>query len=213
MSSIWLDEDEGDPKGVEAVLEGRVKIGAVTLNEMRDSLGLDPYANAAADRPMVLTATGYVPIEANAGGQRGSETVQSESGPQKYLLAKVYNPEEPRVPKRNVGGGQWTKEGISEAASNANDLPDIPSSSHVDSSVNGGSQSDARNVRIAAASGLRCDGFAGGCQSGGTYGTNAMYRIRGLNLCMDCAVKMLGIENESSNEKVLTLSPFSIQGK
>ena len=45
------------PKGLEAVLEGRVKIGAVTLNEMRDSLGLDPYANAAADRPMVLTAT------------------------------------------------------------------------------------------------------------------------------------------------------------
>ena len=45
-----------------------MKLGAVTLNEMRDSLGLDPYANAAADRPMVLTATGYVPIEANAGG-------------------------------------------------------------------------------------------------------------------------------------------------
>jgi hypothetical protein len=60
----WLDEDEGDP---ETVLEGRVKLGAVTLNEMRDALGLDPFDNAAADRPMVLTATGYVPIEANAG--------------------------------------------------------------------------------------------------------------------------------------------------
>ena len=48
----------------ETALEGRVKLGALTLNEMRDSLGLDPYANAAADRPMVLTATGYVPIEA-----------------------------------------------------------------------------------------------------------------------------------------------------
>jgi hypothetical protein len=35
----WLDEDEGDP---ETVLEGRVKLGAVTLNEMRDALGLDP---------------------------------------------------------------------------------------------------------------------------------------------------------------------------
>ena len=69
LELVWLDEDDADPKGLESVLEGRVKLGAVTLNEMRDSLGLDPYANAAADRPMVLTATGYVPIEANAGGQ------------------------------------------------------------------------------------------------------------------------------------------------
>ena len=53
---------------MEAVLEGRVKLGALTLNEMRDALGLDPYANAAADRPRVLTAIGYVPIEVNGGG-------------------------------------------------------------------------------------------------------------------------------------------------
>jgi hypothetical protein len=63
----WLDED-ADTAELERSLEGRVKLGAVTLNEMRDALGLDPYANPAADRPMVLTLTGYVPIEANAGG-------------------------------------------------------------------------------------------------------------------------------------------------
>ncbi len=61
----WLDEDKDDP---EALYESRLKVGAVTLNEMRDALGLDPYDNAATDRPMVLAATGYVPIEANAGG-------------------------------------------------------------------------------------------------------------------------------------------------
>jgi hypothetical protein len=43
-------------------------LGAVTLNEMRDALGLDPYANAAAGRPMALTATGYLPIEAGVDG-------------------------------------------------------------------------------------------------------------------------------------------------
>ena len=64
----WLDED-ADPAAAEAALEARVKLGAVTLNEMRDALGLDPYADAAADRPMVLTASGYIPIEANAGAQ------------------------------------------------------------------------------------------------------------------------------------------------
>jgi hypothetical protein len=55
LELAWLDEDDGDP---ETVLEGLLKVGAVTLNEMRDALGLDPYDNAAADRPMVLTATG-----------------------------------------------------------------------------------------------------------------------------------------------------------
>jgi hypothetical protein len=37
LELAWLDEDEADPKGLEAVLEGRVKLGAVTLNEMRDA--------------------------------------------------------------------------------------------------------------------------------------------------------------------------------
>ena len=70
LELFWLDEDDNDSGKAEAALEARVKLGAVTLNELRDSLGLDPYANAAADRPMVLTATGYVPIEANAGGKQ-----------------------------------------------------------------------------------------------------------------------------------------------
>jgi len=67
----WLDEDDGAAEN-EAALEGRVKLGALTLNEMRVRLGLDPYVNAAADRPMVLTATGYVPIEAGAAANPSS---------------------------------------------------------------------------------------------------------------------------------------------
>ncbi len=50
LELAWLDEDEADPKGMEAVLEGRAKLGAVTLNEMHDAIGPDPYAHAAADR-------------------------------------------------------------------------------------------------------------------------------------------------------------------
>ena len=97
----WLDEDEGDP---ETVLEGRVKLGAVTLNEMRDALGLDPYDNAAADRPMVLTATGFVPIEANAGGEGANAGAKADSNP----VIKTFDPNQPRVPAGNSGGGQWT---------------------------------------------------------------------------------------------------------
>ena len=108
LELVWLDEDDADPKGLESVLEGRVKLGAVTLNEMRDSLGLDPYANAAADRPMVLTATGYVPIEANAGG-KAKPNANTQTG----LLVEKYSPDQPRVSAGNPDGGQWTTEGES----------------------------------------------------------------------------------------------------
>jgi hypothetical protein len=141
----WLDED-ADAAGLEASLEGRVKLGAVTLNEMRESLGLDPYANPAADRPMVLTPTGYVPIEANAGEEdatanandRSAPTVQKFDSDKPFIFADQpsvgelplklrkygYNPEEPRIPKHNAGGGQWTQVAANDDPNDASDAPD-----------------------------------------------------------------------------------------
>jgi hypothetical protein len=123
----WLDED-ADAAGLEASLEGRVKLGAVTLNEMRDHLGLDPYANAAADRPMVLTATGYVPIEANVegGGTPVGTNTNAEPAAQKQSLFKVYNPQEPRVPKHHTSGGEWTYDGAVASYNDPQILTDAP---------------------------------------------------------------------------------------
>jgi hypothetical protein len=104
----WLEEDEGEP---ETVLEGRLKVGALTLNEMRDALGLDPYDNAAADRPMVLTATGFVPIEANAGQQEAGANGQG-ANTQSAAAVQKYSPNQPRVPAGNPDGGQWTGDEI-----------------------------------------------------------------------------------------------------
>jgi hypothetical protein len=118
----WLDEDDGAAEN-EAALEGRVKLGALTLNEMRDALGLDLYANPAADRAMVLTPTGYVPIEANAGEEgtsakpdgssRETTTNATASGPRANdaLLVRKYSSDQPRVPAGNSDGGQWTSGG------------------------------------------------------------------------------------------------------
>jgi hypothetical protein len=93
----------------------------VTLNEVRSHLGLDPYTNPAADRPMVLTATGYVPIEANAGGsgetegdqsnERGAERVFAGVNAPKVSIIQKYNPDQPRVPAGNSGGGQFAGPG------------------------------------------------------------------------------------------------------
>jgi hypothetical protein len=38
-------------------------------------------------------------------------------------------------------------------------------------------------LQPAAAGDLRCEGFSGGCQSGGDWGTTAAYRVEGRNLC------------------------------
>ena len=88
---------------------------------MRDALGLDPYTNAAADRAMVLTATGYVPIEANAspspaGLTRGSMLplglgpVSWRVEPGDDVSVRKYSPDQPRVPAGNPDGGQWTSD-------------------------------------------------------------------------------------------------------
>jgi hypothetical protein len=114
----WLDEDT-DAKDEQAQLEARVKIGAATLNELRDSLGLDPFDTPAADRPMVLTASGYVPIEANVQGKGASArgvSAKDQGGP----LVQKYSPDQPRVPAGNPDGGRWTKEsGETNAASDS----------------------------------------------------------------------------------------------
>jgi hypothetical protein len=131
------------------VLEGRVKLGAVTLNEMRDALGLDPYANPAADRAMVLTATGYVPIEANAGGEAKSSAyaAKSATGPQIAPVIKTYNPAEPRVPAGSPQGGRWTKEGESGAPAGVQYASAIPPD--ISRALTGNSRTDEVTKKLA----------------------------------------------------------------
>src|ERR1051326_5480187 len=86
LELAWLEEDTGAAQA-EAALEARVKIGAATLNELRDALGLAPFQNPAADRPMVLTATGYVPIEVNAGGVGGANPSAGKQATKEHSIA------------------------------------------------------------------------------------------------------------------------------
>jgi len=46
------------------------------------------------------------------------------------------------------------------------------------------------------------------CSTGGTYGKTAMYCVSGRNICRDCAVKRLGVEDESGAEQEKTLRLF-----
>ena len=153
LELVWLDEDT-DAAQAEAQLESRVKLGAVTLNEMRDSLGLDAFANAAADRPMVLTATGYVPIEANASGEgTNGKGANERAAPvvAKQFLLKDYDPDQPRAPAGDPDGGQWTSEEESgspggspshaQATASGNSIPETR-----DAALGAGTRSNAANV-------------------------------------------------------------------
>jgi hypothetical protein len=128
LELAWLDE-EIDAAQAEAHLESRVKLGALTLNELRDSLGLDPYANVAADRPMVLTATGYVPIEANASSptslarrcMRPDRALDRALETGNDTPLEKYSPDQPRVPAGNPDGGQWTTLAANDDPNNTSD--------------------------------------------------------------------------------------------
>ncbi|WP_043289336.1 RHS repeat-associated core domain-containing protein, partial [Paraburkholderia oxyphila] len=67
-------------------------------------------------------------------------------------------------------------------------------------------------VQVAAAGDLKCQGFSAGCQNGGSYGSTGAYKVNGLILCTSCAVKMLGVENESPAEKAITLELYINKG-
>jgi hypothetical protein len=71
---------------------------------------------------MVLTATGYVPIEANAGQQEAGTNEQGANA-LGAPTARKYSFDQPRVPAGNPDGGQWTTgDGGSESADSTNEL-------------------------------------------------------------------------------------------
>ena len=114
----WLDEDDADPKGGGGARRPREARRRHAQRNAR-RLGLDPFDNAAADRPMVLTATGYVPIEANAEGQGTNADAQTGSIVRSRLFTKDYDPDQPRVSAGNPDGGQWTSESVNGTSSNS----------------------------------------------------------------------------------------------
>ncbi len=59
-----------DPQTQETILSSYATKGILTINEARTVLGRDPLTDAAANRPMVLTASGYVPLGQEAPQKR-----------------------------------------------------------------------------------------------------------------------------------------------
>ena len=72
----WQDDREVDAQLQSDVLTAYVKSGVQTINEVRDVLGLKPVPGG--DIPRVMTATGYVLIEANDQAPEPAEAAPGE---------------------------------------------------------------------------------------------------------------------------------------
>jgi hypothetical protein len=71
----WSDEDEIDQEKQATILNSYAENGVFSINTVREKLGEEPDPDPAANRLMVKTATGYVPIGA-ASAPSKEETAQ-----------------------------------------------------------------------------------------------------------------------------------------
>lgn len=62
LEFVFLDDKELDQTAQSAILVAQVHEGIITRNEARDTLGLDPIKEDAADQLMVTTGTGLMPL-------------------------------------------------------------------------------------------------------------------------------------------------------
>jgi hypothetical protein len=191
LEFVWSDDRSADPAAQAKIIDTYVRGGIYAINEARDLLGLPPVPGGNV--PMIYGTQGAVSLgvaimaPAEVRRRANGECVPScgcDGGAQDVLLPfRKYNPDtesEPRVPKHQPGGGEWTGN-------------------------SGGAEFD-----VAASGRTPCDGFSGGCQSGGSYGSSALYHILGRNLCTDCATKFLGLENETPAMKLQELGKYII---
>jgi hypothetical protein len=70
LEFAWGEDTQTDPVQEETILSGYTKSAILTLNQARSRLGEDPYTDPMADQPLVLTATGYVPLSAYEDAQK-----------------------------------------------------------------------------------------------------------------------------------------------
>jgi hypothetical protein len=86
----FQDEEEIDPVKAAQVSDIRLKNGSVTINEDREARGEDPRPEPEADMLGTVTATGWMPLEANAAAERNNRlNPQPDPAPPKGQAQKV----------------------------------------------------------------------------------------------------------------------------
>ena len=103
LEFVWGEDKETDEAAQAVILEGFVAKGILTINEARAKIGLDPLPEPAADQPMIVTATGYVPLNANT--IEGKQAMLDAFGPPPAPPGAVL-PEQEGQPPAKGGRGE-----------------------------------------------------------------------------------------------------------
>jgi hypothetical protein len=90
LEFAWADERAVDPMAAAQIAQIYVQTGIKSVDEARAEIGLAPLAHGAGAVPTAEPATALPAV------------------------AKAYNPDEPRVPAAQTGGGEWTSGGGGE---------------------------------------------------------------------------------------------------
>lgn len=93
----WEEEVEIDPKVQSDILDAKVKSGRLTLNEARDVDGMDPYGDDVpeAGQPMIITATGMVPVSNEVAIQQQKDKLDAMPPPPVVVAPGAGNPATP----------------------------------------------------------------------------------------------------------------------
>ena len=98
LEFAWADVTPADPAAQAKVIDAYVRSGVYAINEARALLGLDPVPGG--DTPMIYGTQGAQPLDAPAAAKLAGTA-----------MLRKYNPDveqEPRLPRGEIGGGEWT---------------------------------------------------------------------------------------------------------
>lgn len=122
LEFVWQQDKAIDEAAQQVILVAYTGAGIITRNEARDALGRDPDPEPAADRLMVTTGAGLMPLDVNT--IEGKQANMDAFGAPDGLAAPASPRAEPataKIAKRDVSDearddrGRWTSGGSSGA--------------------------------------------------------------------------------------------------
>jgi hypothetical protein len=118
------------------------------------------------------------------------------------------------APARSPRAGEQSTTGVTHKTAAEMIWPYVEPTGAASAMVSTSAESDRRALYQLVASGdLKCQGFAGGCQNGGSFGMTGAYVVRGRILCATCATKALGYTEEPGSELPNLLAPYALYPK
>ncbi len=115
------------------------------------------------------------------------------------------------APAQSPRAGEQSRTGITHKTAAETMWPYMEPAEAARAVVSTLAESDRQALYQLVASGdLKCQGFAGGCQNGGSFGLTSAYVVRGRILCRTCATRALGYTEEPGSELPSLLAPYAL---